>query len=68
MKRYKATLFKSEKSKLNPTSSWRTTPIDTVLLEKKCHATAENLFFNKRGWKKAEHYHIEIENLPRFLA
>ncbi len=50
MKRYKATLFKSEKSTLNPTSSWRTTPIDTVLLEKKCHETAENLFFKKRGW------------------
>jgi hypothetical protein len=60
MKRYKATLFKS--------SLRSSTPIDTVLLEKKCHATAENLFFNKRGWKKAEHYHIEIENLPRFLA
>ena len=62
MKRYKATLFKLE--------YWDQpqVPVDSVLLDKKCYTTAEKFFFNKRGWKKAEHYHIEIEDMPRFLA
>ena len=62
MKRYKATLFKTA------CNGQDQRPIDSILLEKKCHTTAENFFFNKRGWKKAEHYHIEIDDLPRFLA
>jgi hypothetical protein len=62
MKRYKATLFKQEYI------DQRAEPIDTILLDKKCYPTAEKFFYDKRGWKRGEHYHIEIENMPRFLA
>jgi len=62
MEKYKATLFKQEY--IDEPSR----PIDTILLDKKCYATAENFFFDKRGWKRAEHFHIEIEDMPRFLA
>jgi len=62
MKRYKATLFKQE------VINERAEPIDTILLDKKCYSTAEKFFYDKRGWKRGEHYHIEIENMPRFLA
>ena len=62
MKKYKATLFKQEY--IDEPSK----PIDSVLLDKKCYTTAEKFFYDKRGWKKAEHYQIEIEDMPRFLA
>jgi len=62
MKRYKATLFEQK------VIDERAEPIDTILLDKKCYPTAEKLFFNKRGWERTEHLHIEIEDMPRFLA
>ncbi len=66
MKKYKATLFRSDENLA--LGFTRSTPIDTILLDKKCYTTAENLFFNKRGWNRSDHYHVEIENIPRFLA
>jgi len=62
MKKYKATLFRLEHI------DEPQVPVDSTLLDKKCYATAEKFFFNNRGWKKTEHFHIEIEDMPRFLA
>jgi hypothetical protein len=59
MKKYKATLFKQEY--IDEPSK----PIDTIL---RCFTSAEKFFYDKRGWKRAEHFHIEIEEMPRFLA
>ena len=66
MKKYKATLFKHDENVALGFS--RAIPIDSILLDKQCYTTAEKFFYDKRGWKRAEHYHIEIENTPRFLA
>ena len=70
MKKYKATLFKLEyEATINGmTINEPQVPVDSVLLDKKCYTTAENFFFNKRGWTKTEPFHIEIEDMPRFLA
>ena len=62
MEKYKATLFKTD------LEEDQSEPIDTILLDKICYTTAENFFFDKRGWEKKEYYHIEIEDMPRFLA
>ena len=43
------------------------TPIDSALLEKNCHLSAEDIFFNQRDWERSPDYHIEIEDMPRIV-
>ena len=43
-------------------------PVDSILLDKRCFKTAENYFFNKRGWDKREELFIEIEKKPRIIG
>lgn len=43
-------------------------PIDSTLLDKKCFKTAENIFYNKKGWTRSDRMHIEFESMPRILA
>ncbi len=65
MKRYKATLYHSKQNLNNKTI---TEPVDSILLDEKCYRTADNIFFEERGWNRNSDLHVEIEKLPRTLA
>ena len=65
MKKYKAILYHSTEY---PNQEPVTQPIDTVLLNEKCYRTADNIFFEERGWNRNSDLHVEIEKLPRTLA
>jgi len=75
-KRWKAVLWETPRTiEVRPMSEahlkkyFSPTPIDTVLLTKKCYSTAEDIFFNERNWGTQDrgHLHIEIEELPRIV-
>ena len=66
MKRWKATLWHTPIQAGKAVGVGR--PLDTVLLTKRCHTTAEDIFFNKRKWDRQIDYHIEIEKEPRHLS
>ncbi len=70
MERYKATLWHTAGLgylPLEESQELTSTPLDTTLLKEKCYATAEDIFFNQRSWKRSPDYHVEIEEMPRIV-
>ena len=72
--KYKATLYETPEitdflyvSQIKQEELSRSKPVDTTLLDKRCYATAEKFFFNKKGWRRADTFHIEIEEVPRII-
>tara|TARA_R100001244_G_scaffold46032_3_gene41309 strand:+ start:496 stop:729 length:234 start_codon:yes stop_codon:yes gene_type:complete len=72
--KYKATLYETPEitdflyvSQIKREELNRPKPIDSTLLDERCYATAEKFFFNKKGWRRGETLHIEIEEKPRAI-
>ena len=72
--KYKATLYETPEitdflyiSQIKQEELCRPKPVDSTLLDKRCYATAEKFFFSKKGWRRADCFHIEIEEAPRII-
>lgn len=73
--KYKATLYHTSEdadflyvSQIKKDELSQPKPVDSTLLDARCHATAEKFFYNKMGWRRSDNLHIEIEKEPRIIA